>query len=458
MRLLEKLFIFFCLLFILHSSMLNAQTGWFQQQSGTTSYLRDVFFVNAQTGWIVTDSAKILMTSNGGLNWSTQQIYTNPFPNFYTINFANDLTRYIGGGVSTSMGFGLKYLFKTTNSGANWYVINSEYNGVEFFCFSSIAIINPETIFAASSGQYSLGGSIGDIRKSTNGGTNFLSGFGYGAHTSVTFINEQTGWTVSNYFDDVGTRKKYILKTTNSGLNWSIQFKDTVTQLSLSKIIFLNENTGYAIGRGNSPIQTKFFKTTNGGANWNILTFNNRDKGYSMCFLNVNTGWICGSWWGDSASISRTSDGGETWTSQRPDFLLYPNLNSIYFVNSLTGYAVGSSGIILKTTTGGITFVKQISQIIPSEYKLFQNYPNPFNPVTKIKFDIAPLLRGAGGVLTSIKIYDILGKENQTLVNEQLQPGTYEVTFDGSNIPSGIYFYKLEIENYIETKKMLMVK
>jgi hypothetical protein len=63
---------------------------------------------------------------------------------------------------------------------------------------------------------------------------------------------------------------------------------------------------------------------------------------------------------------------------------------------------------------------------------------------------------GEGVVL--LKIYDILGKGVATLVNEQLQPGTYEVTFDGSNIPSGIYFYKLEIENYIETKKMLMVK
>jgi hypothetical protein len=92
------------------------------------------------------------------------------------------------------------------------------------------------------------------------------------------------------------------------------------------------------------------------------------------------------------------------------------------------------------------------------KYSLSQNFPNPFNPVTKIKFDIAPLLRGAGGVFTSLKIFDLLGKEIQTLVNEQLQPGSYEVTFDGSNFPSGVYFYQLKVGEFSETKNMLLIK
>jgi hypothetical protein len=99
--------------------------------------------------------------------------------------------------------------------------------------------------------------------------------------------------------------------------------------------------------------------------------------------------------------------------------------------------------------------------IIPEKFSLFQNYPNPFNPTTKIRFSIAPLMRGVGearGVFTSLKVFDLLGKEIQTLVNEQLAPGTYEVTFDGSNYSSGIYFYKLQTEGFINTKRMILLK
>jgi hypothetical protein len=96
--------------------------------------------------------------------------------------------------------------------------------------------------------------------------------------------------------------------------------------------------------------------------------------------------------------------------------------------------------------------IKQISTGVPIVYSLKQNYPNPFNPLTKIKFDIANL----GNV--KIVVYDVMGRDVQTLVNERLQPGTYETTFDGSQLSSGIYFYKLVSEGYTETKKMLLIK
>jgi hypothetical protein len=136
------------------------------------------------------------------------------------------------------------------------------------------------------------------------------------------------------------------------------------------------------------------------------------------------------------------------------------SINNIFFVNSLTGYGVGYSGLIIKTTTGGVTFIKQISQIAPDNYLLYQNYPNPFNPITKIKFDIAqhtpyPLSRGEN---VTIKIYDITGREIATLVNEKLNPGTYEVTFDGSNLPSGVYFYKLQAGDFVQTRKLILLK
>jgi hypothetical protein len=98
-----------------------------------------------------------------------------------------------------------------------------------------------------------------------------------------------------------------------------------------------------------------------------------------------------------------------------------------------------------------------ITNLIPEKFSLMQNYPNPFNPVTKIKFDIPTLYKGGrGGV--SLKVFDINGREIQTLLNSDLKPGTYEITFDGSNLSSGIYFYRLEAGEFRDVKKMLMIK
>ena len=96
--------------------------------------------------------------------------------------------------------------------------------------------------------------------------------------------------------------------------------------------------------------------------------------------------------------------------------------------------------------------IRPISNELPSSFKLYQNYPNPFNPKTKIKMEIAKL----GNV--KLVVYDILGQEVAQLVNEKLKPGTYEVTFDGSNYSSGVYFYQLTADGYSETKSMVLLK
>jgi Secretion system C-terminal sorting domain len=101
--------------------------------------------------------------------------------------------------------------------------------------------------------------------------------------------------------------------------------------------------------------------------------------------------------------------------------------------------------------------VRKISSEVPVSFKLYQNYPNPFNPTTKIKFSIPPS-KGARGMNVRLVIYDILGREVVTLVNEKLNPGTYEADWDGTNYPSGVYFYKLVTNSYSETKKMVLLK
>jgi len=174
-----------------------------------------------------------------------------------------------------------------------------------------------------------------------------------------------------------------------------------------------------------------------------------------MFFADTNTGWICHGFYPDSVSIIRTTNSGTDWQVQKRGNV---SLNAIYFVNNLTGWAVGFNGAIMKTVTGGVTGVQNISTEVPSSYSLGQNYPNPFNPITNVKFSIIKAEQ------VKLIVYDIQGREVQTLVNERLQPGTYEAAFDGSRlggsstINSGVYFYKLITDGFTETKKMLMIK
>jgi hypothetical protein len=147
----------------------------------------------------------------------------------------------------------------------------------------------------------------------------------------------------------------------------------------------------------------------------------------------------------------RTTNGGVTWTEQTSGAtnIFY----SVFFTDTNNGWVVGVGGTILRTTNGGVSFVEeeQISQV-PAEFLLSQNYPNPFNPSTKIKYSIPQ----SSNVV--IKVFDILGNEIETLVNKEQSTGTYEITWYAANLPNGIYFYKLQAGNFIETKKMILLK
>lgn len=141
--------------------------------------------------------------------------------------------------------------------------------------------------------------------------------------------------------------------------------------------------------------------------------------------------------------------------------------NGNYITTSSVGvYEVnGTNGTLVRTIVSGFNFtcisvfdpdfssgINHIPGEIPNEYKLFDNFPNPFNPVTKIQFKVS------GSKFVKLTVFDILGKEVATLVNESLQPGTYEATFDAGNLTSGVYFYRLSTSGYSETKKMILVR
>ena len=121
--------------------------------------------------------------------------------------------------------------------------------------------------------------------------------------------------------------------------------------------------------------------------------------------------------------------------------------------NSLIGCVI--NGILFGDTS--LVGINQISSEVPEKYSLSQNYPNPFNPVTIIRFAIPSNVKSE---MSNVKIiiYDVLGREVQTLINENLSPGIYEVDFDGSNFSSGVYYYTLSTNDFIETKRMVLIK
>jgi hypothetical protein len=159
--------------------------------------------------------------------------------------------------------------------------------------------------------------------------------------------------------------------------------------------------------------------------------------------------------YGDTTGVLVSTNNGSTWRSKREGLpsstsgiQLLINGNYIYLGD---GY-INPQRCVYRRSLSEIIDVKKISSEIPSKYSLSQNFPNPFNPSTKIEYSIPK-----SGLVT-IKVYDILGKGIATLVNEIQSPGTYSVDFNGAELPSGIYFYRLQAGNYTETKQMILIK
>jgi hypothetical protein len=130
-------------------------------------------------------------------------------------------------------------------------------------------------------------------------------------------------------------------------------------------------------------------------------------------------------------------------------------MRSMKMYNDSVGWIVGGGGKILYTTNGGQTIVNISNEnnLVLENFIIYQNYPNPFNSTTLIKYSIKK------GSYIQVKVFDIQGREVANLINEMLPSGNYEVTFDASNLNSGIYFYSLFADGIrMETKRMIYLK
>jgi hypothetical protein len=171
---------------------------------------------------------------------------------------------------------------------------------------------------------------------------------------------------------------------------------------------------------------------------------------YGVSFTDSNNGTAVGG----HGTILRTTDGGNIWTLQK-SVTGYP-LFAVSFTDSKNGTIVGACSTILHTTNGGVTFIEDEENYLaqPKEFLLNQNYRNPFNPSTCILYAISSTQ------FVTLKVYDLLGREVATLVNEEKTSGSYNVEFRMQNLElsSGIYFYKLQAGDFVETKKMILLK
>ena len=147
------------------------------------------------------------------------------------------------------------------------------------------------------------------------------------------------------------------------------------------------------------------------------------------------------------------------------DNLFTPTIKGTYNIKSwvywdMNGDSLENDSGDMDTSNDTLTTTVQVyilssaeaNNIVIQDFRLLQNYPNPFNPLTKIKYQIPQLS------FVTLKVYDVLGREIGTLVNEEIPAGIYEVEFDATNLPSGIYFYQLKAGPFFETKKMILLK
>ncbi len=450
--------------------------------------LVDIVYYNENVGFAVSSLTNaIIRTTNGGTLWTLTAGATVSYQWQQKLSatggIGNNLCSHPTDPNTVFCGYGSR-VYVSRNRGENWTQIANYSGGGSMHSFY-VSPLDTNVWVAA------ITGSPDRVIKTTNYGANWTISYqqnfsNYGQPLEM----DQNNPSVFYFAPDGGG----FYKSTDNGstfteISGNYPFRspcDILVMWDSSNVVFVGDGV---TGSGQAVI----FKSTNGGVNWTNIRTVTSSETPSMCNTVFDQSMIYATEWsgsniylstdyGSSFSVSH-STGFSGWASgicsEDPTLIMTGNYgsNSAFSLNkgntwtNLGGLGGAGAGMLvpdrnmllsmqtsnlykMKATYSVLTAISetQLSTGIPAGYDLSQNYPNPFNPSTLIKFS----LPFAGNV--SLKVYDQLGREVSTLSEGFKTAGVYEAKLDGSNLSSGVYFYKLAASGFEMTKKMLLVK
>ena len=380
--------------------------GWEIIPSGTTSELNSIYFYDYEVGFAVGDSGTVIKSVDSGKTWQTLQSPTT-FDLHDVYMFHRDTVLVVGDSGT---------MFFSDSGGSTWSggsnFIPEDILSVSFSTGDGICGCSYQTILYCNY--------TGTGLSCATAQTGLFGGGFYGAY----MLSPQIGFIAG----ENSIFQPLFGKTTDTGVTWSFTaFYINNNEGRATGIDFTDLNTGYVSARvwdGTGAI----VKTTDGGNNWNSTIFS--DPLWSIDFPISGASQV-GYSVGDQGKILKTYDSGINWQQQDSGTLL--KLNKVFFKDFDFGFAAGENGIILRTISGGEPATNNENEIQSQlSFQLYQNYPNPFNPTTKIKFTFPFVIASEvkQSQIVTLKVYDVLGNEVITLVNEKLSAGVYEVEFN----------------------------
>jgi len=392
----------------LFNSASGQQQGWYDQISGTTEKLNSIYFINQNTGWAVGRLGTILKTTDAGEHWIEQN--SNTLNELKSVFFYDQTIGWCSGDMGK--------IYKTADGGETW----TQYSA------GTAARLNG--VFFTSVSEGYVCGEYGTIMHSSDGGVTWTSQNSgqWSALTSIKF---------NNGIGRITMMGGQLLVTINGGTTWEVE--DLNTASTINSVWFSSISDGVAVG-DNGVL------SLHNGSNWNTSQVFSNKNTMSVFMTAADTGWCAGQF----GSINYTTNAWDSWTSQISGTT--QDLNGVFFIDSELGWACGNHGTIVKTTNGGlITSLDEIDNAAHA-CMLQQNKPNPFTQSTEIIFQtISP-------GLTELKVYDILGNLKKTLISGRLAPGQHLFSFNATGLPAGIYFYQLQANGNVETRKMILLK
>ncbi len=378
----------------------------------------------------------VFNSSDNGSNWAVDASGLD------TVTYAN-LKGLVVSGANIYAGMTNAGVFLSTDNGTNWTS-----SGMNNMNVSAMAVIGSD-IFAGTSdrGIYHASGNSSSWLKVNSGLTD-----------SAVQALATSG---SNLFAGTYSRKSFVANrntiflSTDKGTSWSSIDSELISNTSPPITCLRANGDNLIVGTGRRNLDQmshiylvnvgSVYRLTFDGSKWN-RSDSALNGEYVTSLISIGANIFAGTY---SDGIFASPDNGVTWNNIS-DGLTDSSVVSLVIHNSYL-FAATSSGVYERPLSE-ITSVSPDNKTIPQNFSLEQNYPNPFNPSTTIEFSI---LKQS---FVSLKVYDILGREIMTLVNEEKNPGRYKVEFKGKELSSGVYFYKLNADNFMSTKKFILMK